>query len=731
MPFGRPDAPVGALSAPADTRVVKAMNLGERITPLKLQQGLQQWGVSGIAEVQCRNGKNGLFAYIKVKTTAEAELMMQANGIKIDGRPVVLQLAPPTFQFPAPASGSQAQAALAAPVTQPGPLRGEPQQGAVQQREQQAQQHLRQQAVAMAPSLSATADAGAHAAKAPVLQVSDLPPDVTSQEVLTFLRSLGVLGIQEIDIDDDEGGADTEPASAFVLFEHMAQVQSAMLKAYGASYCGQQVALQQVPRMPPRSTPLPRNSRRLKRNPFPSTLGINGDPKKATSPSLGLPAALVFVGDDGEMPAHPPAGEPPEGATAQSPGPPPPPPSWPIESAPGSSSDAAAARVATTSCPGVVSSRGGVASVAVSEVDTRPAPEIVVTPQGPRFRPPTWMSGHFFVHISNVSPLSTRASVQEGLTAAGVQGVVDMYLDADKGGGIVALRTEADARRILAVDGIPIDGYNLLVEVAPLNVAALAVPASATTPAQAAGLCSGCNGCHLGGMPVTGAGMGMAASGMAICMPHVAGVGLTHTGPDGRSEVYGVLPADLTERRRMPASVAMPSPAGPWAPSGVSNAIASWAVPRGGCSGMLPGSGGCVAGSCTGACGSNFTGAPAAGCPAVANLPTFGTGGGSDLPRSAAAGAGCRHGDVGAKGSCAHADACCGSSGFGVPSGCLVDAVPATDPPDPKRQRLAEHGARGRDQGSCLGRGGAAASNLGSVQGPALSVGLNQSVGVS
>mmetsp|Transcript_27892 Transcript_27892/g.64805 ORF Transcript_27892/g.64805 Transcript_27892/m.64805 type:complete len:271 (-) Transcript_27892:138-950(-) len=185
MPFGRPDVVAPAKKKPEF--VVKATNLAASVTEATLKIALETWGVTGISEVQIAPSRHGTpMALVKFKTENDAEKMLQARGVSIDGKPLAVE--PMRTAMPS--------------------KRAEPTKGMVEQ-----------------------------ASLTTFVKVSGLPKEVTDKEIITFLRQYGVLGIVEAAVAEDGEHAVVELQTAD-------NVKSAIMKANGKALKGMNVTLE-------------------------------------------------------------------------------------------------------------------------------------------------------------------------------------------------------------------------------------------------------------------------------------------------------------------------------------------------------------------------------------------------------------------------------------------------------------------------------------------------------
>merc|ERR1712038_1290486 len=127
---------------------------------------------------------------MRFKTEAEAELMMLANGIQVEGVPLRVELLPA-----APAVPQRPDKRVIAPPAWKQP----------------------------APSN--------------LMKVVGVPKDTTNAELMTCLRSYGILGIVEVQLVVDAG---------LVRFQTPQNVKSAIEKAASATLKGAKLTLQEI-----------------------------------------------------------------------------------------------------------------------------------------------------------------------------------------------------------------------------------------------------------------------------------------------------------------------------------------------------------------------------------------------------------------------------------------------------------------------------------------------------
>lgn len=168
---------------------VKVSNLAPGVSQQSLKDALQVWGVTGITEVVISEGRFGPVAMMRFKTEAETELMMLANGIEVEGAPLRVELLP---------------AAPAAPQR---------------------------------PGKRVPPPAWKQPAPSNLLKVVGVPKDTTNAELMTCLRSYGILGIVEVQLVVDAG---------LVRFQTPQNVKSAIEKAASATLKGAKLTLQEI-----------------------------------------------------------------------------------------------------------------------------------------------------------------------------------------------------------------------------------------------------------------------------------------------------------------------------------------------------------------------------------------------------------------------------------------------------------------------------------------------------
>eukprot|EP00931_Biecheleriopsis_adriatica_P012712 TRINITY_DN113917_c0_g1_i1.p1 TRINITY_DN113917_c0_g1~~TRINITY_DN113917_c0_g1_i1.p1 ORF type:complete len:491 (-),score=86.34 TRINITY_DN113917_c0_g1_i1:38-1468(-) len=167
--------------------IVKASNLAEGITTAALKQAVGKWGVEGIKEVLLTQSRWGQVALFLFKDAEHAELMMMAQGIEVEGRPLMLHFLPASV------------AAVKA---------GERKSG---------------------PSREARQSTG-------LVRVSGLPKKLDKDELVTHLRSHGVLGIAQVVLQKGR--------TAIVAFNEVKDVKKAISKAHNTAFKDVKVTLE-------------------------------------------------------------------------------------------------------------------------------------------------------------------------------------------------------------------------------------------------------------------------------------------------------------------------------------------------------------------------------------------------------------------------------------------------------------------------------------------------------
>ncbi|CAJ1395725.1 unnamed protein product [Effrenium voratum] len=151
--------------------MVKAANLSRDITVSALKQALSKWGVDGIKEVLLADSRFGQVALFLFKEVEKAQLMMMAQGVEVEGRPLMLEFLP--------ATKAEKKAKEASRATE-------------------------------------------------LLQVSGLPKKMEKNELVTHLRSHGVLGISQVVLQKNH--------EAIVRFNEERDVPKAISKANNTTF---------------------------------------------------------------------------------------------------------------------------------------------------------------------------------------------------------------------------------------------------------------------------------------------------------------------------------------------------------------------------------------------------------------------------------------------------------------------------------------------------------------
>eukprot|EP00747_Dinoflagellata_sp_TGD_P191602 gnl/TRDRNA2_/TRDRNA2_55207_c0_seq1.p1 gnl/TRDRNA2_/TRDRNA2_55207_c0~~gnl/TRDRNA2_/TRDRNA2_55207_c0_seq1.p1 ORF type:complete len:502 (-),score=126.05 gnl/TRDRNA2_/TRDRNA2_55207_c0_seq1:33-1472(-) len=198
MPFGRPDVVQNA--AKPKGVFVHAVNLADTVTSQSLRETLQTWGVNGIAEVNVEWGRLGLVGKIKFNSVTQAELCVQANGVVLEGRPLMMQMAPQVVLPKGKGGGKDEKKPPAKKV------------------EEEKKE------------------------KEPCVKVSNLnlTKDSTPEELVTHLRSYGVLGIEDVNLA-------SEGDHAYIQFETLGNVTSAITKANDTKFKGKNIIIEPSP----------------------------------------------------------------------------------------------------------------------------------------------------------------------------------------------------------------------------------------------------------------------------------------------------------------------------------------------------------------------------------------------------------------------------------------------------------------------------------------------------
>jgi len=406
---------------------VKATNLAPGVAPATLKEALTAWGVTGIGEVSMATGRMGQpIAFLSFKSVDEAELMMQASGVRVEGRPLVLELQMPVTT-PATASkgGSSTSRARASTTT---------------------------------------------------LKVSNLPEKVTHESLKTFLRQHGVLGIAEVNILEDG-------QSGYVRFKEPEKVNMAILKTSGASFEGKPVRLEPEPPAPSSyhweasenmdedqnadsggDEAIPKgNVAALMRNIFGNTPQGGSQPPEDSdfgpsgccgSECAGAWGMVEWRGGGGGYDGGPGEGWCPPGPWGHGSG-------WGGGSGCGWYGGGGCIPALTWFAgdwgppssgwgggggggPGRGGGGGG---------------------DGPS-RPPSWMIGEHFIRIRNLPPGITAEKLERELACAGLDYFGNVFIDMEAGGttGFMSFRRQAEVDDAMHADGSPIDGYKVKLE---------------------------------------------------------------------------------------------------------------------------------------------------------------------------------------------------------------------------------------------------------------------------
>ncbi|CAK0817857.1 unnamed protein product [Prorocentrum cordatum] len=170
-----------AAAAPAASRAsgarVKVGNLTPGISTVNLKDALQRWGIMGISHIEKPQGSFGKEAVVHFKKEADAELMLQASGIQVEGRACTvtpMAKVEKASKVDAGSAGSQG-----------GPLA---------------------------------------AAETNLMKVVGMKSGSEQQDLITFLRGRGVLGIVEVVARGSTG---------LVRFQQAEHVKAAVMKADG------------------------------------------------------------------------------------------------------------------------------------------------------------------------------------------------------------------------------------------------------------------------------------------------------------------------------------------------------------------------------------------------------------------------------------------------------------------------------------------------------------------
>lgn len=163
--------------------IVKAGNLVRDITIPVLKQALSKWGVEGIKEVLLADSRFGQVALFLFKEVEQAQLMMMAQGVEVEGRPLMLEFLPATGNAK-PEKKSNREASRATEL----------------------------------------------------IKVSGLPKKMDKNELVTHLRSHGVLGISQVALQPDH--------TAIVRFNEERDVPKAISKAQSTVFKEKKLVLE-------------------------------------------------------------------------------------------------------------------------------------------------------------------------------------------------------------------------------------------------------------------------------------------------------------------------------------------------------------------------------------------------------------------------------------------------------------------------------------------------------
>ncbi|CAE8646668.1 unnamed protein product, partial [Polarella glacialis] len=169
---------------------VKAVNLALGISTAVLKEALSRWGVEGIKEVVLSEGRFGPIALFLFKSGEQAELMMMAQGVEVEGRPLMLEYmsaAPPAMRIP----------------------------------ERRAPVASRE----LPPSTK-------------LVKATGLPKEIMEEDLVTHLRSHGVLGIAKVVLQRGQEGT--------VWFNEVENVKSAISKANNTIFREKTLTLQAI-----------------------------------------------------------------------------------------------------------------------------------------------------------------------------------------------------------------------------------------------------------------------------------------------------------------------------------------------------------------------------------------------------------------------------------------------------------------------------------------------------
>lgn len=165
----------------SDGPCIKVSNLAPSTSSFTLKESLQAWGVGGIVDVKMSVGRTGPIAILTFKTQQEAQIALQANGIDVDHMPLRLEYVPTV-------KGSKVSSNDEGEVERPARSSKEP------------------------------------GLPSEYLRISGVPPAAVKDDLLSFLKQHGVLGILEIEISEEEQGV------AYVRFKTAENVKAALTK---------------------------------------------------------------------------------------------------------------------------------------------------------------------------------------------------------------------------------------------------------------------------------------------------------------------------------------------------------------------------------------------------------------------------------------------------------------------------------------------------------------------
>eukprot|EP00933_Yihiella_yeosuensis_P070580 TRINITY_DN78704_c0_g1_i1.p1 TRINITY_DN78704_c0_g1~~TRINITY_DN78704_c0_g1_i1.p1 ORF type:complete len:206 (+),score=45.39 TRINITY_DN78704_c0_g1_i1:40-657(+) len=175
---------------------VKAGNLTPGITDALLKQALAKWGVEGIKEVNITESRFGVIAFVVFKSEEQAQMMMMAQGVEVEGRPLMLEYM---------------RAAPPPPVRQPDKRNAQPQKESAVEK---------------------------------LVKVTKLPAEFTQEELITHLRSHGVLGIAQVILKENQ--------EALLRFNEPKNVKAAVSKADNTTFKSTKLTLTQIECTPQR-----------------------------------------------------------------------------------------------------------------------------------------------------------------------------------------------------------------------------------------------------------------------------------------------------------------------------------------------------------------------------------------------------------------------------------------------------------------------------------------------